>query len=41
LVHGELWRATSKRPISEGARVRVTKLENLVLEVEQVDPPKS
>ncbi len=37
LIHGELWHAMSKEPIAEGARVRVTKLENLVLEVEPVD----
>jgi membrane-bound serine protease (ClpP class) len=37
LIHGELWKATSKQPIAEGARVRVTKLENLVLEVEPAD----
>jgi membrane-bound serine protease (ClpP class) len=39
LIHGELWHAISKEPIAEGARARVTKLENLVLEVEPVDEP--
>jgi len=35
-VHGELWTATSKNPISKGARVRVVKVDSLVLEVEPV-----
>ena len=34
LVHGELWKATSKDPIEKGAKVRVVKIERLVLEVE-------
>jgi membrane-bound serine protease (ClpP class) len=33
-VHGELWKATSKVPIQTGAKVRVVKIVNLVLEVE-------
>jgi membrane-bound serine protease (ClpP class) len=37
LVHGELWKAISKSRIEEGIRVRVVKIENLVLEVEPVD----
>ena len=37
LIHGELWNATAKEPISEGTRVRVLNLENLVLEVEPLD----
>jgi len=36
-VHGELWKATSKDPIQTGARVRVVKIVNLVLEVEPVE----
>ncbi len=37
LIHGELWNATAKEPISEGTRVRVLNLENLVLEVEPLN----
>jgi len=33
-VHGELWNAVSGVPIEEGAKVRVTQVENLVLTVE-------
>ena len=33
-VHGELWNATAKDPIEQGAKVRVVKVDNLVLEVE-------
>ena len=33
-VHGELWNATSKVPLSEGDKVRVLNVVNLVLEVE-------
>ncbi len=36
-VHGELWKARSKTPLSEGTKVKVVKVENLVLEVEQLD----
>jgi len=36
-VHGELWKAISKDPIEKGAKVRVVKLENLVLEVEPIE----
>lgn len=36
-VHGELWNATSKDIIEQGAKVRVVKVVNLVLEVELVD----
>ena len=32
-VHGELWNATAKVQIQEGTKVRVVKVENLVLEV--------
>ena len=35
-VHGELWNATSKNRISKGAKVRVIKVVNLVLDVEPV-----
>jgi membrane-bound serine protease (ClpP class) len=34
LVHGEMWKAISKDPIEKGAKVRIVKVENLVLEVE-------
>ena len=37
MVHGELWNASSERPIPAGARVRVVKLDGLKVEVEQVD----
>ena len=36
-VHGELWNAMSKDPIEKGAKVRVVKVENLVLEVEPIE----
>ncbi len=36
-VHGELWKATARKPIGEGTKVRVVKVENLVLEVEALD----
>jgi membrane-bound serine protease (ClpP class) len=35
LVHGEYWNAFSDRPIPSGARVRVTKVHGLKIEVEQ------
>lgn len=35
-VHGELWNATSKNRISKGAKVRVIKVVNLMLDVEPV-----
>jgi len=38
-VHGELWNAFSKNPIREGAKIRVVRMENLVLEVEAIDSP--
>ncbi len=37
LVHGELWKATSKDPIEKGATVRVVKVKRLVLEVEPIE----
>ncbi|MDX9788685.1 MAG: nodulation protein NfeD [Desulfobacterales bacterium] len=36
-VHGELWHATAASPIEAGVRVRVTKVTNLVLEVEKAE----
>jgi len=36
-VHGELWKATAKDPVEKGAKVRVKKVESLVLEVEPVE----
>ncbi|MBI4169798.1 MAG: nodulation protein NfeD [Acidobacteria bacterium] len=35
-VHGEYWNAQARRPIRKGARVRVTQVRDLVLEVEEV-----
>jgi membrane-bound serine protease (ClpP class) len=35
-VHGEYWNARSGRPIRQGARVRVTGVRDLTLEVEEV-----
>jgi membrane-bound serine protease (ClpP class) len=37
LVHGELWKAISKDPIEKGVKVRVVKIEGLVLEVEPLE----
>ena len=34
MVHGELWKATAKDPIQADTKVRVVKIEGLVLEVE-------
>ena len=36
-VHGELWNAMSKKHIQEGAKIRVLRVVNLVLEVEAID----
>jgi membrane-bound serine protease (ClpP class) len=36
-VHGELWNARAKDKIPEGSKVRVEKVDNLVIEVEPVD----
>ncbi|MBU1054436.1 MAG: nodulation protein NfeD [Proteobacteria bacterium] len=36
-VHGELWKARSKIPLSEGTKVKIVEIDNLVLEVEQID----
>ena len=38
-VHGELWNARSAQTIEEGEKVRVTKVLNLMLEVEATDEP--
>jgi membrane-bound serine protease (ClpP class) len=35
-IHGELWRAMSNQPVSEGKSVRVVKIEGLKLYVEPV-----
>ncbi len=35
-VHGEYWNARTARPIRKGARVRVTGVQDLVLEVEEI-----
>ena len=35
-VHGEYWNARTARPIRKGAKVRVTGVQDLVLEVEEV-----
>ncbi len=37
-VHGEIWRATSGRPIARGAPVRVVGIEGLTLGVEPLEP---
>ncbi len=34
LLHGELWKAVSRQPVSGGARVRVTGIEGLMVTVE-------
>jgi membrane-bound serine protease (ClpP class) len=39
-VHGELWNATSRTPLDEGARVRVVKVTGLTLDVEPVEPDR-
>jgi membrane-bound serine protease (ClpP class) len=36
-VHGELWNAISKDSIEKGVKVRVVKINNLVLEVETIE----
>jgi membrane-bound serine protease (ClpP class) len=36
-VHGELWNARAKQPLDQNVKVRVVKVENLILEVELVD----
>jgi membrane-bound serine protease (ClpP class) len=39
LVHGEYWNASSSTTITEGSRVRVTKVHGLRIEVEPVSEP--
>jgi len=36
-VHGELWNAKAKEPLEENTKVRVVKVDRLVLEVESVE----
>lgn len=36
-VHGELWNAISKNPLRAGTKVKVVKVEGLVVEVEQLE----
>jgi membrane-bound serine protease (ClpP class) len=36
-VHGELWNAKAKEPLEENTRVRVVKVDRLMLEVESVE----
>jgi membrane-bound serine protease (ClpP class) len=40
LVHGEYWSAISSTPVEAGARVRVTAVKGLMLEVEPVPSPR-
>ena len=35
-IHGEQWYATSTVPVKKGAKIRVVKVNNLVLEVEEI-----
>ncbi|MDP2787571.1 MAG: nodulation protein NfeD [Pseudomonadota bacterium] len=37
-VHGELWRVQSRVPLARGAKIRVTALHGLTLEVEPITP---
>ena len=37
-IHGELWNASSAQPIPAGARVRITAVQGLRLQVESVSP---
>ena len=36
-VHGEVWNARSGRPVEAGAKVRITNVEGLTLDVEPTD----
>jgi membrane-bound serine protease (ClpP class) len=36
-VHGELWNARAEKTIDENTKVRVVKVENLMLQVETLD----
>jgi len=41
LLHGELWRATAMTAIPRGTRVRVVRVDGLILHVEPIgDPPR-
>ena len=40
-LHGELWNAVADTPIDEGAKVRIVRVNNLVLEVEAMDDAQS
>ncbi len=37
LVHGELWKASTTRPVHKGQKLRVTKIDGLLLTVEPLD----
>jgi membrane-bound serine protease (ClpP class) len=37
-THGELWNAVSAKPIAEGTKVRILRVNSLVLEVEPTEP---
>jgi len=39
-VHGEYWNARSRGPIRKGARVRVTRVRDMLLEVEEIPRPR-
>jgi len=39
LVHGEIWEAHSATPVQRDARVRVTAVNGLTLNVEPLPPP--
>jgi membrane-bound serine protease (ClpP class) len=40
-VSGELWDAYSKTPIEQGRRIRVVRVDNLKLEVEEIEPEEN
>jgi membrane-bound serine protease (ClpP class) len=40
LVHGELWDARARQPITKGTRVRVREVEGLILVVEPAPEPR-
>ena len=40
-VHGELWNAVADAPIDEGGKVRIVRVNNLVLEVEEMEDTQS
>jgi membrane-bound serine protease (ClpP class) len=37
LIHGEYWSAYSEKPIAKGSRIRVTRVENLIVKVELIE----